>query len=131
MTPKKLQKLAYYFEAWGWALLHRSVISDTHFEAWAHGPVSPELWREYHAYGWNKIDKEETAPGIDNQDLNDLLEAVWVTYGDKSANELEALTHTETPWIRARGGLKDGDRCSTPISDGDMERYYASIYNGD
>ena len=44
MTPKKLQKLSYYFEAWCHALFNRSLINDTRFEAWIHGPVSPELY---------------------------------------------------------------------------------------
>src|SRR3712207_9388330 len=46
MTPKKLQKLSYYFEAWCHALFGRTLVNDTQFEAWVHGPVSPELYRD-------------------------------------------------------------------------------------
>nr|WP_307921558.1 hypothetical protein [Mycoplasmopsis bovis] len=38
MTPKKLQKLTYYAEAWANALLWwRNSLSDTAFQAWVHG----------------------------------------------------------------------------------------------
>lgn len=33
VTPKKLQKLCYYAEAWSHALFNRSIINDSHFEA--------------------------------------------------------------------------------------------------
>lgn len=130
MTPKKLQKLTYYSEAWSQALMKQSLMSDTAFEAWAHGPVSPELWQEYHPYGWTEIPKKKESI-IEDPQAKDLLESVWVTYGKKSANELEALTHQELPWKNARIGLDDGMPSNTKISPKDMANYYLSIYNGD
>lgn len=131
MTPKKLQKLSYYAEAWSNALFNDSLINDTKFEAWAHGPVSPELYSKYKGYGWSEIPKSND--GSTNLDLEkiDLLESVWITYGDKSANELEALTHQELPWREARNGIAEGERCNSVISTEVMHSYYKSIYNGD
>ncbi|MEW4353816.1 type II toxin-antitoxin system antitoxin SocA domain-containing protein [Streptococcus pneumoniae] len=132
MTPKKLQKLSYYFEAWGNALFNISLIYDTKFEAWVHGPVSPELYQKYRDYGWNEIEKldKNTDSEFEEKSLF-LLQSVWETYGDKSANELEALTHGEMPWIKARGSLADNDSCNTVISEKDMREFYLSIYSGD
>lgn len=132
MTPKKLQKLCYYAQAWSNALLNKNMINDTKFEAWAHGPVSPELYDKYREYRWNMIPLTETQIYVDEQS-EDLLESVWITYGNKSANELEALTHTETPWrmARNRAGASEGDRCNELISEQDMSQYYRSIYVGD
>lgn len=36
MSPKKLQKLTYYAEAWHQALLNEKLINDDNFEAWVH-----------------------------------------------------------------------------------------------
>lgn len=132
MTPKKLQKLCYYAQAWSNALLKKDILNDTKFEAWAHGPVSPELFSKYREYKWNMIPKEEEHITLDEQ-TDDLLESVWITYGEKSANELEALTHTEMPWrmARNRAGASEGERCNELISADDMANYYRSIYVGD
>lgn len=133
MTPKKLQKLTYYAEAWSHALLNRSLVNDTEFEAWAHGPVSSKLYNEYRDYGWNDIPKQKLQVNIDDEKDVELLESVWETYGDMSANALEVQTHSEKPWQNAReiASAEEGDRCNQTISAEDMRKYYLSIYAGD
>lgn len=131
MSPKKLQKLSYYVVAWGHALLKENIVNDTKFEAWVHGPVSPELYREYKSYGWNDIDQVEVNNDTFDEKTLDLLESVWITYGNNSANELEALTHSEEPWKNARKGLEEFDSSSEEIKPEDMKNYYSSIYIGD
>lgn len=131
MSPKKLQKLTYYFEAWGNALFNKSLINNTKFEAWVHGPVSPDLYVEYRDYRWNPIDKKGNNDEIFEESALDLLNSVWVTYGSMSANELEALTHQETPWNSARDGLDKFTSSTNEISTDAMRDYYYSIYNGD
>lgn len=130
MSPKKLQKLVFYFQAWGNALLHYPIINDTKFEAWPHGPVSHELYVEYKDYGWTDIE-QKSEPAIQDEKILDLLESVWLTYGDKSANELEALTHQEEPWRQARGNLGPWEHSNKVITDDSMKKFYASIYSGD
>ena len=131
MSHKKLQKLAYYVEAWGWALYDRDVIEDTNFEAWVHGPVSRILYDKYREYGWNDIEQTvDNSIEFSDQEL-ELLESVWMTYGELSANELEALTHSEIPWRAAREGYADYETCSNEISPEIMKSYYSSIYAGE
>lgn len=130
MSPKKLQKLTYYAQAWAETLISQNLIDDTVYEAWAHGPVSPELYRKYKSYGWQDIDTHDES-SIDDPKAIDLLDSVWLTYGDLSANELEALTHLETPWKNARHGLPDGAHCENAISKEDMKNYYSQVYTGD
>lgn len=133
MSDKKLQKLCYYSYAWGVALLNRPLFDDTRFEAWAHGPVSPELYQECKRYGWSPIpqNKFSEAHAIKDKDISELLESIWLTYGDKDANELEALTHRESPWKIARNGILDGERSNNVLNDGIMHDFYLGIYNGD
>ncbi len=74
MTPKKLQKLTYYAEAWANALLGEGILSDTSFQAWVHGPVSPELWNDYKEYGWNEIEQLKPNDEKFNKNILELLE---------------------------------------------------------
>lgn len=127
MTQKKLQKLCYYAVAWGWALMGREIASNARFEAWIHGPVSPILYTEYKSYGWNLIPKVEEVADFEN-DVDELLGSVWDTYGDKDGNELEAISHTEKPWVEARGGIGEFEPSTTVIEPETMKEFYLSIY---
>ena len=131
MTPKKLQILTYYAQGWGNALLKRPII-DTDFKAGIHGPVSCRLLKKYHSYGWSEIPQnKDYINQINNEIIEDLLESVWTTYGDRNANELEALTHRELPWENARQNCQPDETCENVISNKDMRKFYLSIYNGD
>lgn len=131
MSPKKIQKLCYYFVAWGYALMDGQIVEDDTFEAWVHGPVSKTLYNKYREYGWQDVPKEQYQDDKFDEKSLDLLESVYLTYGDLSANELEALTHTESPWQIARQGLDPYDSCNVEINTNDMKNYYRSIYIGE
>lgn len=129
MTHKKLQKLCYYAQAWFYALKDFR-LTDATFEAWVHGPVSPVLYDKFKAFGYHAIKLAGNyIPRIDPED-EELLESVWQTYGDHTGNALEALSHSEPPWIEARMGYEPDERCNVPISVDTMKKYYASIYLG-
>ncbi|KRK81125.1 Panacea domain-containing protein [Companilactobacillus nodensis] len=128
MQPKKLQKLVYYVQAWGNALLDTTIINNTNFEAWASGPISPEMRDKYFEYGSNDIELNDNLIIIENKKVSNLLNSVWVTYGDKDYIELEALSKSEYPWKQARGMLKEGERSSNVILNEDMKEFYTSIY---
>ncbi len=128
MTHKKLQKLCYYYKAWGLALYDVDLLPDTEFQAWVHGPVCPELYQKYKDYGWNNIPKiDNTLYGFNEKEI-ELLESVWLTYGDMSANALEAHTHTEEPWRLARIGFSEFQNCVNPIKNEWMKSYYKRVY---
>lgn len=128
MTHKKLQKLIYYYYAWGQALLKRDVIEDCEFEAWVHGPVNRQIYRKYVNYGWNPIAQVQAAPHAFTDEEKELLDSVWLTYGGKSANELSALTHQDLPWKKARGGCADGEPCQNVLDKKVMRDFYLSVY---
>ena len=128
MTHKKLQKLCYYAQAWSNAICPQP-ISDAEFEAWIHGPVCRELYNRYRDYGFDYI-PQHTPVDVFTKEEKSLLEDVWETYGDMSANGLEALSHSEPPWQKARLGYAPNDNCNVVISASDMAEYYRSIYAG-
>ena len=127
MTQKKLQKLCYYAQAWCYAL-YGYKLTDTTFEAWTHGPVSPALYNRFKDFGYNTIKiKGKFVPKFEDTDL-ELLESIWITYGNHTGNALEALSHSELPWKAARQGYAPDERCSVPISPDLMRSFYLSIY---
>ena len=129
MTHKKLQKLCYYYKAWGLALYNRDLLPDAVFQAWVHGPVCPTLYQKYKGYGWNKLPgRPEAKPDIFDEEETEILESVWFTYGGLSANALEAQTHSEDPWKLARAGLDDFQNCENVISNESMKTYYMRLY---
>lgn len=128
MTPKKLQKLCYYYKAWGLALYDKDLLPEDEFEAWIHGPVNPALYAVYKNYFWNDIPQKADNSNLFNERELDLLGSIWLTYGDMTANALEAQTHTEEPWRKARLGLEEFASCTTIISHDDMQNYYRREY---
>lgn len=127
MTHKKLQKLCYYAQAWHCALLNSPLFEDE-IQAWVHGPVAPALYPKYADYGWEKIPLEKFDPSVFSEDTLEILNAVFDTYSDFSGDQLENLTHSEEPWIKARGNLKPWESSITPISLEDMKSYYKKKY---
>ncbi|MDR1914406.1 MAG: DUF4065 domain-containing protein [Clostridiales bacterium] len=131
MPHKKLQKLCYYAVAWGYALFDAPITAEPVFEAWIHGPVSVSLYQKYRDYApWVNLTPDFDYKNVFDDDTEDLLESVWLTYGEDSGNSLEVLTHKELPWINARTGFKPLEYCTNPINTDDMKNYYRSIYSG-
>lgn len=130
MTPKKLQKIVYYAYAWFITLMNEDEYSiDNKLfleepEAWVHGPVFRSLYDKYKDYGFNEIPKVESKNFNFNKDTLDILEQVWDVYGKFTANELESLTHQESPWILARNGCSKYEICNSTISDSEIFRCY-------
>ena len=122
MTHKKVQKLCYYAQAWHCALYNEKLFPEE-IEAWVHGPVIPSLYPIFADYKWEEIPKRTCEHTFSTKSLS-ILEAVYNTYGNFSGYQLESLTHSEVPWISARGDLMPWENGTTPISFDDMKDYY-------
>lgn len=124
MTHKKLQKLCYYAQAWHLALEGDPLLKEE-FQAWIHGPVCPELYDEYKAYGWQDIETTDAPENIINNNvIFDFLKQIYYIYGDLNGNELEMLTHMEEPWKIARQDLEPWEASRNPIDLNAMRAYY-------
>lgn len=128
ITHLKLQKLVYYAQAWSLALLGRQLFEED-FQAWAHGPVVPSIYRAAAGSGWAPLIPFEgrKAPEFDKEQL-ELLKEVADTYGAYTAKGLEAMTHSEDPWRNARKGLSPEARSSKVISKESMTAYYSELH---
>lgn len=121
--------MVYYSYAWVLTLLNDSPdkltnrLFDDKIEAWVHGPVIASLYNDYADYGFNDIpqqDEKVTFPS----DVENVLEQVLEVYGKYNANELESLTHQETPWKNARKDCSPLERSNNPIADEDIYNCY-------
>ena len=118
----KLQKLCYYAQGFHLAIFEKPLFGEG-VNAWAHGPVVPELYRRYKQFGDGPID----VPGhVDfsryDEETKDLLDEVSEVYGQFSAWKLRTMTHDEPPWKQARK-LGDG----AEISHGSMADYFKTL----
>lgn len=125
ITTWKLQKLAYYSQAWSLVWDDRPLFRAK-IKAWANGPVVPELYHHhkgrFRVSEWRQGDSSKLNP-----DERATIDAVLAFYGTKSSQWLSDLTHNEAPWREARGGLPPGARGSQEITWESMARYYGSL----
>ncbi len=125
----KLQKLMYYCQACSLAWDKKPLIKEE-FEAWAFGPVCPELYElhegmsEVSASDF-KLSAEDKKVTLDEEAI-DTIDVVIETYGDMDGYELSQMTHLEDPWIIARGDTEPMEECHNVISREEMAKYYIS-----
>ena len=127
MTAMKLQKLVYYSQAWS-LVWDESPLFDEDIQAWANGPVVPVLYGCHR--GQLKVSKDTFAEGnVDTLTPNqkDSIDKVLEALQEKSGQWLSELTHIESPWKDARGGLKPTERSDSIIALSTMHEYYSSL----
>lgn len=126
----KLQKLLYYSQAWNLAFTHQRLF-EGRFQAWVHGPVNREIYDRFvdSKYLYSDVastDVKSTDPQIRLTDRDKVLvESVIESYAKYSGTELEMMTHREKPWIDARGGIPELERCEVEIDEDTMRSFYA------
>ena len=62
-----------------------------------------------------------------SREQRETVDGVLGFYGDKPAQWLSDLTHSEDPWKDARQGLEDGQRGNREITHAAMMEYYSSL----
>jgi uncharacterized phage-associated protein len=125
MTTMKLQKLVYYCQAWS-LVWDEEPLFPERIEAWANGPVTPELY-DLHR-GLFKIDRwPEGDPDVFNKKQLATIRGVLRFYGRKPSQWLSDLTHKEQPWRKARKGLGPSDRGNAAITHASLVEYYSSL----
>lgn len=125
LTAMKLQKLAYYSQAWSLVWEQRPLFRSR-IEAWGAGPVIPVLYETHRGRflitNWPHGDESKIS-----EDDRETIDAVVKYYGKKTAQQLSDLTHQEAPWVNARKGLPEGARSNREITHAALEEYYSSI----
>ncbi len=111
----KLQKLVYYAQGYHLAKYDRPLFYES-IEAWAHGPVVPELYRSFKEHGAQPIPMQYPDLTRFTEQEKELLNDVWEMFGQFSATKLRNMTHQELPWKEtSQGEIIDRD---------DMKQYF-------
>lgn len=124
----KLHKILYYTQAWSLAF-DRGRLFDGEFQAWVHGPVSRHVYDRFRDTKtmYSPV-RQQDAPNFNPSRLTDAerahVDAVLEVYAPYTGDQLEELTHRETPWIEARGSTPAFARSETVIADAVMREYY-------
>jgi uncharacterized phage-associated protein len=132
----KLQKLLYYVQAWHLAF-GRGPLFAGRFQAWVHGPVNRQVYdrfKDTHSL-FATVGQRDIRKGFDSQVLpgaaRDHIDKILEAYGQFSGVQLENMTHDESPWIEARGGLKSFERCENELNETTIQEFYAKLLKDD
>ena len=130
MSTWKLQKLCYYSQAWHYTWTEKRLIAED-FQAWRNGPVCPELFAAHK--GLFMIDETELTQGDSaklDEDEKDSVDVVLKDYGDREPYDLRTQSHSEAPWLNARGNLPEDEPSNVVITLESMGQYYGSLLYG-
>lgn len=125
LTNLKLQKLAYYAQAWWLAEKGEPLFSED-FQAWVHGPVLPSQYRRFRDFQWRPLLVDVQRPALP-ADVASYLTQIVDVFGTETAVSLELMTHRERPWLEARGGLAADAPSTACISKDTMRTYYREL----
>lgn len=131
ITPLALQKLLYYSQGINMALNGVALFKDD-CEAWAHGPVYPNVYHLFKEFKYNPIDDSRYVMfDLAKDDLSaeekKVLSLVIESFGMYSGKVLEKITHDEGPWKDARSGLGPYDSSNRIILKEDLEAYFSKV----
>lgn len=127
MTTMKLQKLCYYAQGWSLAWDSEPLYLDS-IEAWANGPVTVDLYRAHR--GQFRVGPDDLTLGDPDNltgDQKDTIDAILDAYGHLSGQQLSDRTHSERPWLEARGTTPDGERSSTLVELESMQDFFGGL----
>ncbi|MCR0266239.1 DUF4065 domain-containing protein [[Clostridium] innocuum] len=130
ISTMKLQKLCYYAQSWSLAWDETPLFKED-FQAWANGPVCPELFHRHR--GLYSVDEKlfkDADIGKFNDEQKETIDSVLDYYGEKNPQWLSELTHSELPWKLTRGDTPPGDFCNRVIEKELMQSYYGGL-NGE
>jgi len=131
MSHLKLQKLLFYCDAYSLAYFGQELVTDN-FEAWVHGPVSRKVYNGLKdksilysdlAYNGTGTVVDECFKSLSSLQ-QELVTAVLEELSAWSGMELEAATHREKPWLEARKGYAEADKCNVEISKETTRLFY-------
>ncbi|WP_156286013.1 type II TA system antitoxin MqsA family protein [Oceanivirga salmonicida] len=127
ITPLALQKSLYYIQGFYYAFYNKFLFVEE-CQAWTHGPVYPDIYSKYRDYRFDPI---KTNVEIDDTIFSSselaVLESVVKNICCYSGKVLEKFTHSETPWLLARGELKEIEPSNEIVNKEDIGKYFKSI----
>ena len=126
MSTMKLQKLVYYTQAWS-LVWDEKPLFDSRIEAWANGPIIPDLYDQHRGLFTATIDTFPEDSGKLTEDEKETIDVVLGAYGHLNGQQLSDLSHSECPWREARKGVEDGASSTNEVSKEVMQEFYSAM----
>lgn len=105
ITPLALQKALYYIQGFYYAF-YKDFLFSEECEAWVHGPVYRDIYFRYRDYRFDSIErKNKFDDSVFTSSEKAILDSVINNICCYSGKVLEGFTHSEAPWLSARGEL--------------------------
>ena len=127
ITPLALQKSLYYVQGFYYAFYNKFLFEED-CQAWVHGPVYPDIYYRYRDF---KFDSIECTAKIDGSVFTSseiaVLDSIAKNLCCYSGKVLEKFTHSESPWLSARGNLIETELSDQIIRKEDIGRYFESV----
>ena len=126
LSPLHLQKLLYYCQGWGLALLGRPLFHQP-LCAWKYGPVVRDVYDLFKAQSRGVLAGQIPVTGAPMASTPAaLVEMVWREYIRFTPRELVAMTHREPPWREARADLPEGAHSDAVLSHATMREFFTA-----
>lgn len=132
MSAMKLQKLCYFSYGYHLAWEDRPLFAER-FEAWANGPVAPELYRRHRGrFELKRGDIEGDPLELDDAE-RESVDIVLENMSVYSAHELSEMTHRTGPWVQARdrAQVPDLERSDEPLLDEEIADFFGALAEHD
>lgn len=127
ITPLALQKSLYYIQGFYYAFYNKFLFEED-CQAWVHGPVYPDIYYRYRDF---KLDPIACTAEIDDSVFTSseiaVLDSIAKHLCCYSGKVLEKFTHSEFPWLSARGNLTEAELSDQIIRKEDIGRYFESV----
>lgn len=127
ITPLALQKALYYIQGFYFAFYNTFLFSED-CQAWVHGPVYRDIYFRYRDYKYDSIAYNSAFDdAVFSSAEKSIFESVVKNVCCYSGKVLEKFTHSETPWLIARGFLLENEASDNIIDKDDIGKYFHSV----
>ena len=128
VTPLALEKLLSFSNGVNYAVNGEQLIFEDN-QAWAHGPVYPQMYNKCKKFGYKPIDNGiYSTHGCVLSKLTDseisVIDLVINTFGLFSPKTLENISHSQEPWREKRIGYKDDEAGQEVIDQESIKAFY-------
>ena len=127
ITPLALQKSLYYVQGFYYAF-NNEFLFEENCQAWAHGPVYPEVYFKYKHYKFDPIKpKKGASDTIFTSSELIIIENVVKHFCCYSGKVLEKFTHSEYPWLETRGEIPELESSTEIIKKEYIGKYFKDV----
>lgn len=127
ITPLALQKALYYIQGFYYAF-YKTFLFSEECEAWMHGPVYRDIYFRYRDYRFDPIEgNDELDDSAFSSSEKAILDSVVKNICCYSGKVLERFTHSESPWLQARGELPESTASDRTIQKEQIGNYFSAV----